>query len=261
MKVIPLGTAGFIPTNGKETISILVIDDKTAILFDCGSGVKRLNDPFVRSELSGINEFNVVFSHFHHDHTIGFSWLLRLSERPINFFVPDFPLIECNGVETLKTLSDLPYFALELEKWPNFHSMTSFNSDDHLNIGGLSVDFIQQIHAGGSVGYRIKDFAFITDTEPRDKHVDFIAECSLVLMDTMHNISDFSKLGSNAGSPAQHGYSEGNGKVANKAKVDKLGLIHIDPFYDNSQINNLLFECKAFSPNAFIPNELEIYEC
>ena len=88
MKVYPLGVGGFIPNSQRETACILVVDEPSAVLFDVGTGVRRLTDPNVRQALAHVDELKVVLSHFHLDHCCGIPWLLRLWRKPLELYVP-----------------------------------------------------------------------------------------------------------------------------------------------------------------------------
>lgn len=258
MKIIPLGTAGFIPTQGKETLSILLIEKRTAILFDAGTGIRRFAEKYIRRQLQDVNELHILISHFHHDHTCGLTWLLRLWESNIKVYVPSQPMVEFDGLNTIDVLTSLPLFALPLKNWQNCKEIVAIK-DKEFFVNNVLIKSLPQIHAGGSIGFRVGDFGYITDTEPRDKHVDFLNGCKLVFMDTMHDSSDFQALNVTESTPAQHGYSIGNARVAAKAGIKKLGLIHIDPLYDFKRIRKLLQEAKNEFPGSFIPEEGLVY--
>ena len=75
MQLIPLGTNGFIPTFGRHTMSFLVLTENQALLLDAGSGVSRLLQPELKALIEPYETLNIVFSHYHLDHTIGVSYL------------------------------------------------------------------------------------------------------------------------------------------------------------------------------------------
>jgi len=144
-------------------------------------------------------------------------------------------------------------FGSSLKEWPNFGDLISYNTTELL-IDGVDIKILPQKHSGGSVGIRIGKFAYITDTEPTKKHIDFIKGCDLVLMDTMFDKKDYEAVTAN-NKKAEHGWSIGNGIIASKAKIKQLGLIHINCFYDSHQINNLLSETRSQFKNTMIPQE------
>jgi len=258
MKIIPLGIAGFIPTESRETSSILLIVDKIAILFDCGTGLKRLMLKKIQDELSSVDSVYVFLSHFHMDHLAGLPWLLKLVDKPLHFYVPSNPLIESDGIENLNIITNNPFFGLEIPKWPNFGSINSFNSDV-VYIENKAIKINKQYHSGGSVGFRIDDFSFITDVEPQEKDIKFIEGSSLLLLDTMYDKLNYDDLISKSTTILDHGYSIGNAIIAKKSNVKQFGLIHLNPLYDSRRIAQLLGESKSVFKNSLIPEETNIY--
>jgi len=259
MKLIPLGTAGFIPTNGKETASYLIILDKSAILLDTGTGVKRLPERNIEKHLKKISELHIIFSHLHHDHTAGFTWLLRLWTKELVLHLPTEPFVQFNGIKALSQLTSSPFFALEVSKWSNIKEIKAIDSSEII-IDKTKLQFIPQQHSGGSVGIRINNFSYITDTESRKEIHSFIDGSDLLFIDTMHDKKDYMDMKISHIERAQHGYSIGNANIAKEANIKRMGLIHIDPLYDNKRITNLVYEAKSVFKNSYIPEEGKLYE-
>jgi len=254
MKVIPLGVAGFIPAETRETLSVLLIVDKIGIIFDGGTGLKRLMQKEIQNELSLVDSVYIFISHFHMDHIAGLPWLLKLINKPLHFYVPSNPLIDSDGIESINIITNNPFFGLEIPKWPNFGSLNSFNNDV-VAIEGKTIAVNKQCHSGGSVGYRIDDFSFITDVEPQEEDVEFYKGSKLLLIDTMYDKFDYDALKSKDTSALDHGYSIGNAIIAKKSNVEQFGLIHLNPMYDSKRINRMLDECKDIFKDSFIPEE------
>lgn len=259
MRIIPLGVGGFIPTQGRETSSILAIHNRSAVLFDTGTGAKRLAESPVRAMLEDVDRLYVTFSHYHHDHTAGFTWLLRLWPGEISLRLPSAPLLECDGPETIGELTSPPLFALPAQKWPNIGDVEAVSTDG-FEIPGASIRVLGQVHSGGSVGFRMERFAYITDTDPDGRHVEFTRGCDLVLMDTMHDQSDCKTMGIDDDKRGDHGNSFRNALVARDASISRLGLIHIDPLYEPQRVDGLLAEARQVFPQAFLPIEGTCYE-
>jgi len=254
MHIYPIGTAGFIPTQNRETSCVLIKTDKSALLFDAGTGVRRLADDKYRKILSGIDILHVFLSHLHLDHTAGFTWLLRLWPGKIIVYIPTRPLVQFDGKESINIYTSHPFFGLPIERWPNFGGI-NFIDRKEVDCGEFKVRIIAQKHSGGSVGYRTGNFAYITDAEPGENHVDFIRDCELVLADTMYDEADFN-VHDNKG---EHGWGLGNAGICREANVKKLGLIHIDPSYNGERLDNLLNQTRTIFPHAFIPLESDEY--
>jgi ribonuclease BN (tRNA processing enzyme) len=258
MKIIPLGISGFIPTLERETLSILIIINNCAIIFDCGTGLKRLLLNEIKVQLNNIDSVHVFLTHFHMDHLAGFPWLLKLIDKPINFYVPSYPLIDSDGIENVKIITNNPFFGLDIKSWPNFKSLTKVIENITIE-NNINIKIKKQTHSGGSVGYRLNNFAYITDVEVQDDHKEFINNCDLALIDTMYDAEDYNKLKSPT-IPLDHGSSIGNANIALNSSIDKLGLIHLNPLYSSQRIIKLLSETRNVFENSFIPKEGMIYE-
>lgn len=258
MNIIPLGIGGFIPAVGRETACVLCIEQNTAILFDAGTGVRHLALPSIQKLLQPIDTLHVILSHLHLDHLSGFIWLHGICHSSIEVYVPSVPLVTSHGEEALFSLIGPPFFSLPLLKWPNYGGIHPI-TESHIRVANLRVDILSQAHKGGSLGYRIHNFAYITDADPDDRHVQFLRDCDLVFMDTYHDQYDRTLLNQERYKGMSHGHSVGNAVIAQKAKVRRLGLIHINPFYDDQRVSTLLHEARQYFRNSFIPIEKTLY--
>jgi ribonuclease BN (tRNA processing enzyme) len=255
LTVIPLGTAGFIPSiTGRETCSALAISGETAILFDAGTGVRHLADAGVAAALEPATALHVVFSHFHNDHVAGLTWLLRLWPKRLVLHTPTQPLLDSDGAEAVTRLCAEPYFSKPLREWPQKPTVSAF-ADDVIDAGGVRIAALKQTHDGGSVGYRVGDFAYISDVDPRDEHVAFVQGCRLMLIDTMHDRHDYAAATSGGTKRGQHGSSTTSAHLALAARVQEIGLIHLDPLYDATRLAGLLRETRETFPETSIPDE------
>lgn len=74
IKVTFLGTAGAIPTKGRNHTSILLSYKKENILVDCGEGTQR---QFKFARISPVKITRLLITHWHGDHTLGIPGLLQ----------------------------------------------------------------------------------------------------------------------------------------------------------------------------------------
>jgi len=251
MKLIALGTGGFIPTASRETACFLVIEHNIAFLLDAGSGVKWLNDDRIKGMLSGIKNMNLLLSHFHHDHIAGLPWLYKLVPCPLNIYAPCQPLVDYNGLDALKTYISPPYFERPLDSWPNLGKLVAINKSTIL-IEGIEVNCLRQKHPGGSVAYRIGSLAYITDADAGDEQREFLRGCSVALMDTMFNRAEYESKGFSSVRRGSHGYGHGNATIARDTGIAKLGLIHLHPMYSQTDLVNLLTEARKVFDQSII---------
>lgn len=252
LTVIPLGTGGYIPTRNRETAAILVRYQQTAILFDAGTGLSRFLEPEPFTFLSGVRDLHILLSHYHLDHVIGLTWLLKLWRNPVYLYAPTSPLVNADYREALARLTEAPLFGLPLSRFPfPVHTVPLERSED-IEIGQLKVRTIAQNHGEcGSVGFRIGDaFAYVTDVDAGTQQVEFLRGVKLALLDAMYDDSDYKALAS-----PDHGSSRTVAQVAAQANVSQLGLIHINPSYDPSRCALLLEQAREVFPSACIPDD------
>jgi ribonuclease BN (tRNA processing enzyme) len=68
-----LGTAGWMPTDSRDTACVYLRQGDRVLLFDAGTGARHLlNSPDL---IRGVTRIDVCLSHFHLDHLIGLSYL------------------------------------------------------------------------------------------------------------------------------------------------------------------------------------------
>jgi ribonuclease BN (tRNA processing enzyme) len=68
-----LGAGGWIPTGTHATCSALLRQGDAAVLIDAGTGIERLVSD--RSLLEGVEQLDLVLTHFHLDHVVGLGYL------------------------------------------------------------------------------------------------------------------------------------------------------------------------------------------
>ncbi|MCJ7507722.1 MAG: MBL fold metallo-hydrolase, partial [candidate division Zixibacteria bacterium] len=219
MKVVPLGIGGFIPTEEYQTSCILVREGNTAILFDAGTGISRLFRREIRRMLNDVDALNLILSHYHLDHIIGITWLVKLWDRKLRIYAPTEPIVQSTPGIALKLLTDLPLFGLRIEQFPFPTEIIPIEGND-IMIDGIRLSMIKQRHIGGSVGYKLGNkLAYITDTDPEDDHVAFIENVKLVFLDCMFDLQEHTELCAGKEVKLEHGYSIGNAQLARKANV------------------------------------------
>jgi glyoxylase-like metal-dependent hydrolase (beta-lactamase superfamily II) len=110
-RIVPLGTNGFIPTQGRQTMSFLVLAADQAIVLDTGSGVARLLEQPLLDLLQSYPALSIIYSHYHLDHLVGLSYMTAVwPSKPLNIYAPQRPLLESAAEETLNGLIRPPYF-------------------------------------------------------------------------------------------------------------------------------------------------------
>lgn len=213
MRLTILGSAGWMPTDARETACYAVREDDRLLVLDAGTGLRRLvTEPDL---LVGVRAVDLVLSHFHLDHVVGLSYLAAV-DRPVTVHGPGDWLYGRPTPELLDELLGPPYQA----------SQRAFEVRELTEAGlvwgsrRLRVRH-QARHTAPSVAYRLDDaLCYCTDTGHDPGNAEFAAGCALLLHEAW-STEDASVLGHSSAAQA--------GDIARQAGVQKLLLIHLPP--------------------------------
>ncbi len=264
MKIIPLGTNGFFPSFGRETMCFAVPLGKTLIILDAGTGLYRLAEPIGKKLLASAENIHLFLSHYHLDHTFGFYGAFNLLKgKKVTVF----------GSRPKKVFSELPalgYFPVKYDRQFskfNFKQLTVGKQE----VSNYSVFVKKQYHRGeGSLAFRFEfptkyktSLAYITDSEPTQEGVEFVKNTTVLLHEHWFSGKD---LGRGKGMKLEdqliHGHATtiGAAMIAKEAKSGKLCLVHHYPFYDAKQLENLRELAKKIFPKTELAKDLEEIE-
>lgn len=254
--IIPLGTGGYIPTRRRATASVLVRRGRSALLFDAGTGVGRLLEPGFGKHLEGVECLNILLSHYHLDHVIGLTWLPKVWSSRVRIYAPSEPLVDVRADDALRRLTGAPLFALPLDRYPFPPEIVPIEGDETLQIDDVSVRLIRQRHAGGSVGFRVDDcFAYVTDTDADERHLPFLNGVELVFVDAFYDAAEYHAAGGKPHARLDHGSNVVAASLARDAGVGELGLVHINPSYDEQRCSAMLQESRSVFASTILPED------
>ena len=147
------------PSERRETTSVLVRDERAALLLDAGTGARRLlDDPRL---LEGVDELAVLLTHFHLDHICGLAYLPGLALVP-DIWAPGRWLYGKASTSLLEPMLSSPWSPFSKERFGAIHEL----EDGLQRIGQFEVRTRGQLkHWAPTVGVRLSDaIALITDT-------------------------------------------------------------------------------------------------
>ncbi|MBI3955538.1 hypothetical protein HY338_03770 [Candidatus Gottesmanbacteria bacterium] len=251
MNVIPLGTNGFFPSFGRETMCFAIPYGKTLIILDAGTGLYRLAEPMGKRLLAGAENIHLYLSHYHLDHTFGFygAWKI-LKDKKVTVF----------GKEEKKVFNDLAgdYFPINHEKEFGNFSWRKLDVGEN-KIGDYQVAVRRQYHNGaGSLAFKFSfGLAYVTDSEPTQESVEFVRDVPLLLHEhylSGEEILDNTNAKLEDHFLGKHTTSIGAAMIAKEAKAGKLCLLHHYPFYNAKQ----LVKQREFARKIFEETELSI---
>ena len=171
MKLTLWGTRGSIASAGPETVRYggntacveVRSDDGRLLIFDAGSGIRRLG-----SQLGDEERVDILLSHLHMDHVQGLPFFGPLLD-------PDVEIHLWGPISTTRSLRERlarylspPLFPVRVRDLPNVHFHDVLPSVFEIGSARISADLIT--HPGATLGYRIEEngssLAYMPDHEP-----------------------------------------------------------------------------------------------
>ncbi len=223
--LVPLGTNGFFPSGGRQTMSYLLEGGNVPLLIDLGSGISRLIEPDLAERLAPHDEIHVLLTHYHLDHLIGLSYLPAICrEYRVVIHAPGPPLVDGDST-ALDRLISPPLFPVPLANLVADLEVVSY-AGDTLEVAGLHVRTRRQRHAGGSVGLVFEQqLAFLTDCEAESASVEFARGARVLVHEVWTTDAEVA-----AGAP-RHGHStlEEVATIARGSGIERLIPVHHRP--------------------------------
>jgi ribonuclease BN (tRNA processing enzyme) len=259
MRVIPLGTNGFMPTFGRQTMCFLVLTHTDAILLDAGTGLARLLEPSIEPLLAPYDCLNIFLSHYHLDHIVGLSYLPGLTTfKSIKIYAPDVPFVDVSPDKALQGLLGPPFLSLSLSDFPSPVDIIPISRENML-LGAAPVCMRRQKHPGGSVGIRIKDsVAYVTDTIVDDETVTLALDTQFLI----HEVWMTDAEAENNEAPLSgHSYLSGVARIAKLANVGRLMVAHHHPKRTPDEIDEIASRIAELSgKEVIVPVEGQAYD-
>ena len=257
MRLIPLGTNGFLPSYGRQTACYLILLDGEAILLDAGTGASRLIEPEVVKHLDGVERLNVVISHYHLDHCVGLAYLSEAWPKEIVVYAPAPPFTKVGPEKALGTLLNAPYTP-PLEYYPGPVKIVPVEVET-LTIAGRESRFRAQKHWRGSMGIRIADdLTYVTDTVVDEGTVEF-ARGVRTLFHEIWMLDD--EVARDETGRANHSNVSGVADIARRAGVERLIVIHHHPRRTVNDLVQIAQQAAEVSGvEVIVPVEGQVYE-
>lgn len=259
MQIAPLGTNGFFPSHGRQTMCTILVDGDQVVALDAGSGLGRLMEVGVRELVEGRKRLDIVLSHYHLDHVIGLSYLPAVwPSGQVRIFAPAPPLVEGDAETAFGKLLGPPLFGATVDELSESVEVIPVTRET-LEVGSMRLTLRRQAHSGGSVGMRIgNDLAYLTDTVADDQGADFARGVRLLIHELWLTEAEAAQTPA-----ASMGHSDvaGVGRLAAAAEVEKLMFVHHHPKRSRSEIETIAEALRAFgSYEVVLPEEGRAYD-
>jgi len=220
------------------------------LLCDLGTGMREFGNRVLARHGAGTkHRFNIVMSHIHWDHIMGFP-----------FFGPAYipgNVIRIHGChptlrEAMLRQQSNPCFPVDFDALGATIEFVELEPGVETQIAGFSVTPIKQLHAGDSFGYRFsrggKTIVYSTDSEHKDvldpdyPFVGFFRDADALIFDAMYSLADSISVKEDWG----HSSNIVAVELAQLARVKKLVMFHHEPVFDDGMIERVLGETRRF---------------
>jgi ribonuclease BN (tRNA processing enzyme) len=221
-----LGSGGFVPTDRRETSSVLLLPEGSdgAVVIDAGTGLRRLITDRA-ALLDGRRRLDVLLTHFHIDHVCGLAYLTELADLEIAIHGPGAELYDTPTAEILARVFSPPVMPIDLD---TIRVRVAEVGAGTAQVGDLAVALRRQDrHTNPTLGVRVGDvLVWCTDTEDDPETVGFARGARVLAHDAW-------------GPPAAPGHAEpaGAARMALEAGAERCVLIHVPPLADEEDLH------------------------
>lgn len=268
MKIKFWGVRGSVTTTGDETAfyggntsCVEVLQGDWQLVFDGGSGLKKLNA--VHQPVA--KRIDILLTHLHMDHIQGLGFFKALFEPGMDVHIWG-PVSSSQTLHTrLSRYLSPPLFPILIRDLPCKLTLHEI-ANSHFTIGQFNIQSEYIIHPGPTVGFRVSAgksvFTYIPDHEPALGEKGIIPEtkwisgynlaagADLLLHDAQYTAAEYkAKKG--------WGHSSINDAAlfASMARVKHVLFAHHDPFRTDDQLNEMFAAFKIENKYPF-KNEL-----
>ena len=238
------------------------------VLLDMGTGLRNFGNSLLK-EKTQVRDINIVLSHFHYDHILGFLMFapLFIKKFNINIFAPG------ESDQEIKTKFES---FLNSNFWPVSMGMLTANINfNHYSSGSISITNNVKVitsphgHPGGASSIRVEidrfSVTYVTDCEHPESHlnqnvIDIAKNTDILIHDAQYTPEQM---------PNHKGWGHSSWmhctEVASKAKAKKLVLFHHNPDHGDSILESIEQDAKKLFENTtsaregmeiFIPEEV-----
>jgi ribonuclease BN (tRNA processing enzyme) len=215
MKLVLLGTAGYHPSDQRQTACLML--PELGIVLDAGTGMYRVGDFLTTDRL------DIFLTHSHLDHIVGLTYLFDIiAGRHVE------PITIHGAGDKLAAIREHLFSELIFPVMPpcRFEPLAG----PLALAGGGRLDYFPLEHPGGTLGFRLDwpghSLAYVTDTIAR---VDAAYVERIRGVDLLVHECNFPDAEADFAEQTGHSWTTAVAQVARAAGVGHLMLVHINP--------------------------------
>ena len=257
MRIKCWGSRGSIPVSGNEFLkyggntSCIEIRTKNdeVIIIDAGSGIRNLGSSLIKE---GKEEVNIVFTHYHWDHLLGFPFFkpVYFQGRSINLYGRTFR--DKSVAEMITLTMTPPYFPVKFEDVAANISSNEISGAPFV-IDSVTIEPVILSHPDKGFGYKFtedgKSFVFITDNELAHKHeggLDFAGYAAFAKgADLLVHDAEYTEAEYEMTRTWGHTVYKDALRLALEAGVKSFGLYHHNQERSDDGVDTLVEDCKS----------------
>jgi len=220
------------------------------LIFDAGSGIRKLGESLMRSEFGeGNGTVHIFISHTHWDHISGFPFFSPSyisGNRVLLYGVH-------NGLEQrFNSQQEDEYYPVSLSAMGANIEFIQLRKEETIDLDGIKIANKMLNHPGGSFGYRIdyngKSLVYATDSEYTnltkakiESYLQFFKNADVVIFDGQFTVDELVEKENWGHSTLIQGID-----FAHKANVRHLILFHHDPSYSDEKLFEMIKEGREY---------------
>ena len=254
------GVRGSNPTPDKDKMEFggdtscveIKSNDNDVIILDMGSGIRNLGNKIL-SDSSYPKTINILLSHFHWDHIMGFLYFAPFFDSSYTFNIYGYNKHTSTNLFSKKIL-DSTFWPVSMDM---LNAKINFLDLDgkplHIN-NKIHVDYANHAHPNSATSFRVSidgySIVYTTDCEhpvnSLNENVVSLAENANILIHDSHFkhslLEDYKGWGHSSWKEAID--------VSKKANVKTLCLFHYNPAYDDDTIKAIEQKAKQHFPDV-----------
>jgi phosphoribosyl 1,2-cyclic phosphodiesterase len=243
---------------GNTSCLAVQLSDSEHLVLDCGTGARRLGKAIEAGRGGREARVNILFSHYHLDHTEGLSLFAPLYAAGNRVRIHGMPPDGRTLKETFETLIAPPYFPVPIAEAKAAVEYVELDGTP-VDFGHVSVRTLPLNHPGGSTAFGVdrgsRRIVYATDHEHGDPATDaafqaFVRGADVLIYDATYLPEEYEAHRGWGHSTWEQGVA-----VARAAGVGKLVLFHHDPDRDDDDLDALLGRARAEFPSTDLARE------